>query len=248
MWEYLALIPFAVLLLRSAAARRRSRRLFRETGPAWRRAYSRRAFLRLGGGLLVAGALAHSGADEAVEAWHARRVKGRTSDALSLFLKPMGERVWFGIWALLAALDATVRSRPLTRWGRGCFEATLTGLPLLWTTQRALGASRPGDREHGARWRPLADDKSASGHTFMAAIPWLTLARRLGGGAARAAARGASLLGGWSRLNDRMHYPSQIALGYLLAWSAVDAAGAAEEVRRERARSATTADGTPAEG
>jgi membrane-associated phospholipid phosphatase len=247
-WEYLLLIPTIILLCRSAAARRRTRRFLRQTGPAWQRCYSRRSFLRLGVGILAAGALAYSGADGAVESWHARVVRGRGSNALATLVKVWGERVWFAVWALLAALDATLRSSALSRWGRESFEATLVGLPLLWTTQRALGGARPGAEARGSRWRLLADDKSASGHAFMAAIPWLTLARRLGGSLERFLARGASLLGGWSRLNDRMHYPSQILLGYLIAWSAVDAAGKAREGRDTAAgiqKAGTVADGNP---
>ncbi len=248
MWEYLLLIPAIVLCCRSMAARRRARRLLRETRPAWRRCYSRRSFLRLGAGVLAAGVLAYSGADEAVESWHARAVRGRISDALATLGKVWGERVWFGVWALLAALDATLRSSPLSRWGRESFVATLVGLPLLWTTQRVLGGARPGAQPRGPRWRLLADDKSASGHAFMAAVPWLTLAQRQGGSLARIPARIASLLGGWSRLNDRMHYPSQILLGYLIAWSAVDAARKAREEREAGVAAVTpapAADGDP---
>jgi hypothetical protein len=247
-WEYLLLIPAIVLGCRSLAARRRSRRLFRETRPAWRSCYSRRSFLRLGVGVLAAGVLAYSGADEAVENWHAGTVRGRLSNPLAALVKIWGERIWFGVWALLAALDATLRSSPLSRWGRESFEATLVGLPLLWTTQRALGGARPGARPRGPRWRLLADDKSASGHAFMAAVPWLTLAHRLDGMTGRSLARAASLLGGWSRLNDRMHYPSQILLGYLIAWTAVDAAGQARQEREAAAattRPASAVDGDP---
>jgi len=39
------------------------------------------------------------------------------------------------------------------------------------------------------------------------------------------AALAAALPTGWSRLNDRKHFFSQIVLGYTLAWQAVDTVG-----------------------
>ena len=68
----------------------------------------------------------------------------------------------------------------------------------------------------------MADDNAASGHTFMASIPWIVAARRAGGAPARLAAYVASVPTGWSRLNDRKHYLSQVMLGYVIAWNAVD--------------------------
>ena len=69
----------------------------------------------------------------------------------------------------------------------------------------------------------MSDDNSASGHAFIAAIPWLNLARRTGNMNARWAARFGSVLTGWSRINDRKHYLSQVVLGWSIAWNAVEA-------------------------
>jgi membrane-associated phospholipid phosphatase len=64
----------------------------------------------------------------------------------------------------------------------------------------------------------------------VAAIPWLNLARSAPNRPARLLALLGSLLTGWSRMNDRMHYLSQIVLGYGIAWMAVAAVrGAAQE-------------------
>ncbi len=229
----LLLLPALILILRSHRSRRQGARLFRETAPAWRRTYSRRAFLRLGGAALAAGILAYGGLDGEIESWHARRVRSAGTDRLAAFFRIWGERFWFGVWGLLAAVDAAVRSSAATRWARRNFQAMLVGLPLLWSTQRLLGASRPGQRPWGPRWRPLDNDKAASGHTFVAAVPWLNLARRLPGGAAGNVGRGAaglaSLLTGWSRLDDRLHYPSQILLGWVIAWNATAGVAAIDE-------------------
>ncbi len=197
---------------------------------AGRHCYSRRGFLKLGAALLGAAALVYTGADDGVDRWHRDRVRSPASDALARRLKPLGERPWFLAWGLVALLDARWRSSALTRWGRRNFEAMVVGLPILWGLQYGLGASRPtdGDGLRGPRWgRPLRDDNSASGHAFMGAVPWLTAARMAGGPWPRAAACAGSLLTGWSRVNDRKHYLSQVWLGWFAAWSAAGAVAAA---------------------
>jgi hypothetical protein len=207
--------------------RRRSRTdrdpLFVETGRHWKNNYGRRTFLRLGAATAASGLLAYTGADEAVESWHRDSVRSSATDQLAHIAKFGGERFWFLAWGLLGATDAWLRTSGLSRWGRRNFEAMVVGLPTLWTLQRTLGANRPSSDDANPRWRPMAADNSASGHAFIGAIPWLHLAHRVGGAPARWAARGASALTGWSRLNDRKHYPGQIILGWTIAWNAVEA-------------------------
>ena len=226
MWIVIGLCVVAALLVRPG--RRRgpgaTAPLFVGTGHHWRRNYaSRRTFLRLGAAVAGAAVLAYSGADTALESWHTSAVRGRTSDRLAAAVKPAGERFWFINWLLVAAVDAWVRTSAFSRWGRRNFEAMVVGLPTLWTLQRGLGANRPSSDAADPRWRPLAADNAASGHAFIGAIPWLTLARRAHGGALPPLAGAASVLTGWSRLNDRKHYPSQVILGWTIAYNAVAA-------------------------
>ena len=223
MWIVFALTLLAVLVYRPVSGRTKSSRLLKRTGPHWRGMYSRRNFLRLGAALVGAGAVSYSGADEACERWYSDHVDSQAADQLASLVEPWGRRFWFVNWLLLAILDVTYHSSALTRWGRRNWEAMLVGLPTLWGVQYGLGAARPTDNSHGPRWKPLADENTASGHAFMAAIPWLTAAKTAGRGWARAAARVGSTLTGWSRFHDRRHYLSQVLLGYGIAWTAVDA-------------------------
>ncbi len=197
--------------------------LFKATGGHWKKNYGRRAFLKLGIALAGAGLLAYSGTDEAIEDLHSGTIRNRVSDRLAHIFKFGGERFWFGNWALVGALDAWVRSNAFSRYGRANFEAMVVGLPVLWTLQRGLGANRPSSDDGNPRWRPMHAANSASGHAFIGAVPWLTLARRNNLLPVRQMARLASVLTGWSRLNDRKHYLSQIILGWTIAWNAVSA-------------------------
>ncbi len=220
-----ALSVVCVLLIMPAVGRRKTgvQPLFKGTGRHWQKNYGRRAFIKLGIAFLGAGVLAYSGADEAIESFHSGNIRNKTSDSLAHFFKFGGERFWFGNWALVGALDGWVRSNAFSRWGRANFEAMTVGLPLLWTMQRGLGANRPSSDDGSPRWRPMNAANSASGHAFMAAVPWLTLAKRNNLLPVRQAAYLASALTGWSRLNDRKHYLSQIILGWTIAWNAVSA-------------------------
>lgn len=150
------------------------------------------------------------------------------SDQVAKVVEPAGDREMFYLWTLVSLGDWLWRSNPVTRWGRANFEAMCVGLPTLWTVQRVLGANRPSSDDGSPRWRPFQHANAASGHAFVAAIPLWTLARRLRPAAARSAARGLGLLTGWSRINDRKHYLSQVILGWTIAWNAVDATAATE--------------------
>ncbi len=232
LWIIIGLFLVCALLVVPGKFRRKTGNvpLFKGTGGHWRRNYGRRSFLRLGGATALAGILAYSGIDEAVEEFHSGTIKSENSDKVSHGFKIFGERFWFLNWALLAATDAWVRTNPLTRLGRSSFEAMVVGLPLLWTVQRGLGANRPSSDDGSPQWRPMNADNSASGHTFIAAVPLLVAANQLPWKPAAAISRGLSVATGWSRINDRKHYLSQVVLGWTIAWNAVQAVSGETEL------------------
>lgn len=218
----LALLLLAALLMRQGR-RPKARQPVGRVPEAARELYTRRNFLKLGLAVGGAAALAYSGADEAVEEWHYEDVRDDDTNTAARFFHEWGERWWFVGWGLFAVADAAVASTPLTRWGRRNFESLVVGLPTLWTVQRGLGAARPKDLTHGPRFAPLQDDNTASGHAFVSAIPWLQAAHMLQPTPAKAAAGLMALPTGWSRLHDRKHYPSQVLLGWGIAWESVRA-------------------------
>lgn len=227
MWVAAGMLVVAVLLVAPGCRRRRGARapLFRGTGAHWRRQYSRRAFLKLGAAVGAAGVVIYSGLDEAVTAGHDRHVRSARGDRVARVGYETGQRPWFLVWAAVASIDAWWRSGPLSRWGRANFEAMVVGLPILWTVQRGLGADRPSAERPTPDWQPLRTDHAASGHAFIGAVPWLTGARAIGLHRWRPLLLAGSWLAGWSRLNDRKHYLSQVWLGWFIAWQAVAATG-----------------------
>jgi len=227
MWIAAGLVLVCALLAAPGFRRRRGRSapLFRGTGSHWRRQYSRRSFLLLGAAVAGAGVAVYSGLDAAVSDWHERKVRSAASNRVSRVGYELGNRPWFLVWLAVAAVDAWVRSGPFSRWGRANFEAMVVGLPILWTVQRGLGADRPSAEFPTPHWQPLHKDHAASGHAFIAAVPWLNAARALGLHRWQPLLLAGSWLSAWSRLNDRKHYLSQIWLGWFIAWQATAAAG-----------------------
>jgi membrane-associated phospholipid phosphatase len=201
----------------------RGRYPFANTPRHYRRLVTRRNLLRLGLAVGGASVLVYSGADAAFERWHTSRVKSDASDRVSNWVHDWGERYWFAVWAVIALFDAFVGRSAFTRWGRANFESLVTGLPTLWTVQRVLGASRPGETDHGPHYVPFADDNAASGHAFVSSIPFFNAWRMLAGRRYRPATLALSPLTGWSRINDRKHYASQVLLGWGIAWAATEA-------------------------
>jgi hypothetical protein len=179
-----------------------------------------------------------AGRDDEADRMRVEDYPPSASDRLALAVEPAGKRFWFGIWGLAGAVDWLWRSSPFSQWGRRSFEAMCVGLPTLWTVQRVLGANRPSSKDGSPRWRPMQHANAASGHAFMAAIPCWTLALMLRPTWARGAMRGLGLLTGWSRINDRKHYLSQVLLGWTIAWNAVDATRAGDEAAAQSATEA----------
>jgi len=73
----------------------------------------------------------------------------------------------------------------------------IVGSPALLFLQQAAGPSRPSDGM-GSRWDLFAGSEGASGHAFVAAVPFVTGAKMARSKAAKAALYFASTLTAWS--------------------------------------------------
>lgn len=102
-------------------------------------------------------------------------------------------------------------------FGVNSIRATIVGMPTLILGQNIIGASRPEDQR--SHWKPFDNDHSISGHAYMGAVPWLTLAMMSKNMILKSVFYAASTGICLSRFNDGAHYPSQIMLAWVLAYA-----------------------------
>ncbi|MCA9043840.1 MAG: phosphatase PAP2 family protein [Planctomycetaceae bacterium] len=107
---------------------------------------------------------------------------------------------------------------PVGDWGDRTMRAFVVGAPALVGMQLLTGGSRP--EEGNSHWHPFNDNNGASGHAFMGALPFMAAAEMTDHRGVKLGLYTASALTGWSRVNDRDHYLSQVVLGWTIAYLA----------------------------
>jgi membrane-associated phospholipid phosphatase len=99
----------------------------------------------------------------------------------------------------------------------------VVGAPPLYALQWATGASRPDESSAGSRWKPFQDANGVSGHAFVGAIPFLAAADMVESPLLKGTLYVCSTFVGFSRMTTDSHYPSQVFLGWYLAWASARA-------------------------
>ena len=103
----------------------------------------------------------------------------------------------------------------------GVLRAAIVGEPLVFALQKILGPTRPKtDPINGSAWHPFGrfdEEVGASGHAFIGAVPFLTAAELSDNQLLKYSLYLLSITPGLSRINDDMHYSSQVILGYAIA-------------------------------
>jgi len=192
--------------------------------------YDSERLLRIGLGIGVGALSANTNIDKDVQDWYQKDMRSSSADSFSKSAKLFGEGSYLIPLSLLSAsLKYFDSESSIGNWGAYSARAYLVGSPAMLLMQRVTGGSRPGETDHDANWRPFNDDNGVSGHAFIGAVPFLTLAKMSGDNKyLKYIAYAASAAAAWSRLNDNDHYLSQAALGWYMAFESVDAVFAAD--------------------
>ena len=137
--------------------------------------------------------------------------------------KPLGEGRYalplFGIAAVTGlVLEGNPTGDVIGEWGSRSLRMFVVGAPPLYVLQLATGASRPVDG-YGSQWHFFNDNNGVSGHAFIGAIPFLAAAEMVENPWAKGGLYVCSTFTGLSRINDNAHYPSQVFLGWYLAFA-----------------------------
>jgi hypothetical protein len=200
----------------------------------YRSFYKGERLLRMGMVFGVAAIVANSNIDMAIRNWYQDNVRSDRTDSwasnpsrdLEFNAKFFGEGKYMVPVALLAAsVNYIDTDTAVGNWGANASRAYVVGLPAMWLMQGVTGATRPGDRPEGSSWTtPFGHSNGVSGHAFVGTVPFLTIAfMNPDNKLIKYPAYVASAVAAWSRVNDDKHFPSQVFLGWYMAWEAVDA-------------------------
>ena len=205
--------------------------------------YAGDRLLRMGIVFGAAGIAANTNIDMSIRNWYQDKVRNAqtnswsssTATDLEFDAKFFGEGKYLVPIALLSASVNLIDSdTAVGNWGAYASRAYITGLPAMWFMQSATGATRPGDRPEGSSWTtPFGHSNGISGHAFVGAVPFLTIAyMNPDNKFIKYPAYVASAAAAWSRVNDDKHFPSQVVLGWYMAWEAVDAVFESSEKKK----------------
>jgi len=209
-----------------------SRGVFRTIGDDYKSFYSLDRLLGMGIGFGAGAILANTDGDQEVQNWYQDDVQSSTSDDIAKVAKLFGEgKIIIPLAFLSAGVNYIDEDTVIGDWGAHTSRALLVGAPAMLFMQAATGGSRPDETGHNdSNWDPFEDVNGVSGHSFMGAVPFIVVARMNDDNLwLKSLAYAGSTVAAWSRLNDDDHYLSQIALGWYMAWEAVDATYDADE-------------------
>ena len=138
--------------------------------------------------------------------------------------KPIGEGKYaLAVFGAAAATGIVFEGRPsgdiVGEWGSRSLRMFVVGAPPVYVLQLATGGSRPGEGSAGSDWHFFNDNNGVSGHAFVGAIPFLAAAEMVESPLAKGTLYVCSTFVGFSRMTDNAHYPSQVFLGWYLAWA-----------------------------
>ena len=172
-----------------------------------------------------AGALmANTGFDTTMQdAWQ----RGVEPTGLGTFFsgcKDIGEgRYALSVFGAAAATGLVFEGNPfgdvVGEWGSRSLRMFVVGAPPLYALQWATGGSRPGEGSAGSNWHFFNDNNGVSGHAFVGAIPFIAAADMVESPLLKGTLYVCSTFVGFSRMTDNAHYPSQVFLGWYLAWA-----------------------------
>ncbi|XZE44783.1 phosphatase PAP2 family protein [Pirellulaceae bacterium SH467] len=196
--------------------------------------YSAESLTLLGSGFAVGGAMANTSIDEGIQRHFQSSVRGATSDEWFESLHASKE-LGNGMYTLPVFATAWVAGEVLPdnamatlggRWGERSLRGFAVGAPPLVALQQLTGGSRPTENLESSEWHPFHDNNGVSGHSFMGSLPFITAAKMTDNPAYKTLFYAGSAIAPLSRVNDNAHYPSQVVLGWWMAYlaaSAIDA-------------------------
>ena len=189
--------------------------------------YSRRTLAEFVAILAPAAVFANSDLDADVGDWYQHHVRSHATNRAADVLPAAGQRLLHDTRLCLRQVPGRVFRRPARHGDVGRVRrprhAGAAG-----GRSAAAGRAVP-DRRRAAvdlvdqsYWKPFHGSHGASGHAFMGAVPFLTLAGMTDDPLAKCFFYACSPWTGMTRINDNVHYLSQVWLGWWMAYLACE--------------------------
>ncbi len=167
--------------------------------------------------------MANTPIDESLQHFYQTHIRSTDSDAFLTFWKQFGQNEIVAVYAAIGIAGLTLKNPFTQQLFNKCYRAFIVGTIPLYVTRILTGGSRPTDEGETSHWKPFTKLHGVSGHTYTGAILFITLAQMTNNFLLKSLFYGASTLTGISRINSDKHYPSQVLLGWIMAYAACDA-------------------------
>ncbi len=173
--------------------------------------------LRLGIGIAADAVPANTNLDRWIRDKYQEDIRSKgTDDAAKVAKVPGTALVTVPVFVGAYGAGYLLHNETVTEWSQRSFRATLVGTPALLFLQEAIGSGRPEDGN--SHWRPFHSSHGASGHAYIGAVPFITAAEMTEATYGKVLFFALSTLPALSRINDDVHYFSQAAIGWYLAY------------------------------
>jgi hypothetical protein len=177
--------------------------------------------------LAPAAVFANSNYDAEVGNWYQMHIRSNGTNEASNYFRPLGNGFYtipFYVSAKFVGeyFDDQPGMALLGEFGDRTSRALLVGAPPFLALQYLTGGGRPSIYADESYWRPFRGSHGASGHAFMGAVPFLTMAGMTDEPLAKAFFYACSPWAGFTRINDNVHYTSQVWLGWWMAFLATE--------------------------
>jgi hypothetical protein len=195
--------------------------------------YSRSTAFQFAAVLAPAAVLANTNLDANFATWYQTHIRSSETNRAADFFRPLGDGyytipVYVSAKFLGEYFDDVPGMALVGQFGDRTTRALLVGAPPLLAVQYLTGGGRPSDYADQSYWRPFHSSHGASGHAFMGAVPFLTLAGMTDDPWAKCFFYACSPWTGMSRINDNVHYLSQVWLGWWMAYLACESVNKTE--------------------
>jgi hypothetical protein len=195
--------------------------------------YSRSTAIQFAAIVAPAAVFANTDLDANFATWYQTHIRSSETNRVSDFFRPLGDG-YYTIPVYVSAkfvgeyFDDVPGMKLVGQFGDRASRALLVGAPPLLAVQYLTGGGRPSEYTDQSYWRPFHSSHGASGHAFMGAVPFLTLAGMTDDPLAKCFFYACSPWTGMTRINDNVHYLSQVWLGWWMAYLACESVNKTE--------------------